>query len=66
VAHYAVKNKNRVFSGDSDAFEYFRTHSLASFQAEQGNRGTFYLHPNENGAKALGEFWAKAIARAIR
>ncbi len=66
VAHYAVKNKNHVFSGDSDAFDYFRAHSLASLQAERGNKGIFYLHPNENGAKVLGEFWAKAIARAIR
>ena len=66
VSNYAAKNKGHVFLGDSDAFDYFKTHYQASLQAEQGNKGIFYLHPNENGAKVLGEFWAKAIARAIR
>lgn len=66
VSNYAVKNKGHVFLGDCDAFDYFKTHYQASLQAEQGNKGIFYLHPNANGAKVLGEFWAKAIARAIR
>ena len=66
VSNYAAKNKGHVFLGDCDAFDYFKTHYQASLQAEQGNKGIFYLHPNENGAKVLGEFWAKAIARAIR
>ncbi len=66
VAYYATKRKGRVFLGDTDAFDFFKTHFMDSFQAEQGNKGIFYLHPNVSGAKALGEFWAKAIARVIR
>ena len=34
--------------------------------AEDGKAGTFYLHPNEAGAKKLARFWAEAIAQSIK
>jgi len=66
IADYALKNKGRVFLGDTEAFDFFKAHYLTTFQAEQGNQGTFYLHPNEAGAKALGGFWAKAILKVVQ
>lgn len=56
----------RVFLGDTKAFNYFRRKHLTDFQAEQGHQGTFYLHPNVKGAEMLGRFWAKAIAKCLR
>lgn len=65
AAHYAQTDAGRVFMGDSSAFGYFRDNYLTTFVPENGNAGTFYLHPNSNGAATLGEFWGKAIYQAI-
>lgn len=35
------------------------------FTPEKGNAGIFYLHPNKEGAKILGRFWAEAIMKAL-
>ena len=59
-------NKNRVFMGDKDAFAYFKANYLTDLQAEAGQSGTFYLHPNEKGAVVLGEYWGKAIYKALQ
>ena len=53
-------NTYKVFLGDTEAFGFFRENE-AKFQHEQGNAGIFFLHPNKEGAKDLGEFWGKAI-----
>jgi len=65
-ADYKATNPSRVFIGDTKAFEYFKANHLTDFQPEQGRQGIFYLHPNEKGAIALGEFWAKAIYRVVK
>ena len=31
--------------------------------AEDGKAGTFYLHPNEAGARKLARYWAQAIVK---
>jgi hypothetical protein len=51
--------------GDTDGFDYFKTHYKNELFPEKGNAGTFYLHPNRKGASALGELWGKAILVAI-
>ena len=33
---------------------------------EDGKAGTFYLHPNEAGAKKLARFWSEAIVKSIK
>ena len=66
VASYSQSNKGRVFLGDTAAFAYFEKNHLTCLQPENGHQGTFYLHPNETGAKALGQFWAKAITNAVK
>lgn len=65
VEHYAKKNPNHVFMGDTDAYSYFEKNYLTDFTPEEGKAGTFYLHPNAKGAKALGEFWGKAVKKVL-
>lgn len=65
VAEYQSAHQ-KVFLGDSKAFDYFKANYLTDLQPEDGHQGTFYLHPNAKGAKALGEFWGKAIAHSLK
>lgn len=65
VASYARSNKGQVYVGDTKAFNYFKETHLTNLIPENGRQGTFYLHPNQSGAKILGEFWAKAIYKNI-
>ena len=66
VDDYASTYPNRVFVGDKKAWKYFNKHYLTDLQAEPGHQGTFYLHPNEQGAIALGNFWGKAIKKVVK
>ena len=66
VSNYAKTNKNQVFVGDTKAFDFFKKNYLNNFQPENGHQGTFYLHPNTTGAKALGEFWGAAIYAVVK
>ena len=65
VAAYARTNPGQVLMGDIRAFDYFRENHLTDLIPEQGNAGTFYLHPNKKGAEALGKFWSEAIYEAL-
>ena len=62
---YCSTFPGQVYLGDTIAFNYFKDNKPLFF-AENGNSGTFYLHPNKEGAKKLGEFWGKAIKRALQ
>jgi hypothetical protein len=66
VAEYAVGHPHRVFVGDTQAFTRFKTEYTTYLTPEQGEMGTFYLHPNPQGAALLGESWGKAIDKALR
>jgi lysophospholipase L1-like esterase len=61
VNSYTASSKGQVFVGDTQAFDYFKKTHLTNLIPENGHQGTFYLHPNQAGAKELGIFWAKAI-----
>lgn len=65
VADYGKRFPGQVFLGDTEGFDYFKEHHLTDFQAEEGFAGTFYLHPNPQGAVHLGEHWGKAIYEAL-
>ncbi|MFI5160276.1 MAG: GDSL-type esterase/lipase family protein [Sphingobacteriales bacterium] len=65
VNGYAKSNKGQVFVGDTKAFDYFKKTHLTNLIPENGHQGTFYLHPNQAGAKELGIIWAKAIYSQI-
>ena len=45
--------------------DLIKENHLTDFQAEKGNAGVFYLHPNEKGAVRLGELWSEAIRQAL-
>jgi lysophospholipase L1-like esterase len=60
---YGVRS---VYQGDKQAYAYFEKNYLTDFKVENGPSGMFYLHPNQKGDMALGNFWAKAIAKAVR
>ena len=64
VKAYAEKAPGRVFLGDTEGFDFFKENE-AKFQHEQGNAGIFFLHPNKEGAKDLGELWGKAIYNVL-
>ncbi|WP_377159999.1 SGNH/GDSL hydrolase family protein [Mucilaginibacter terrae] len=66
VQSYKSTKHNQVFKGDKNAYAYFEKNYLTDFKPETGPDGTFYLHPNAKGDKALGEFWAKAILKAVK
>lgn len=56
-----VQSDERIFLGDTMAFDFFKQNYLEYYYAENGNAGIFYLHPNLEGAKRLAEFWSQAI-----
>jgi len=66
VNSYSATNKNQVFIGDQTGFNYFRKNYLTDLVAEEGQQGTFYLHPNPKGAAKLAEFWAESIYKALK
>ena len=66
VQDYATIYPKRVFVGDTKAFDYFKKHAETDLQAEQGHQGIFYLHPNKQGAAALGNFWGEAINKILK
>lgn len=65
VAAYAQSNPGHVWMGDKEGWDYFKVNYLTDLVPENGNAGTFYLHPNEKGAAKLAEFWGKAITTVI-
>ncbi|SFD03277.1 Lysophospholipase L1 [Chitinophaga sp. CF118] len=66
VKDYHKTYPGQVSVGDKQAFSYFKKHYLTDLQGEEGWQGVFYLHPNRQGAAVLGEFWGKAIYKAVR
>jgi len=65
-AAYHKSNPGHVFIGDTEACDYFRENYEKELIPEDGQAGTFYLHPNLSGAARLGEYWAKAIYRIVK
>lgn len=66
ISEYKTSAPGRVFKGDTKAFKHFRKNAVKLFKPENGQAGTFYLHPNEAGVQVLGTYWGKAIGKAVR
>ena len=66
VADLGKRFPNQVYLGDTEGYSFFEEHGKTHCFAEKGRSGTFYLHPNAQGAKDLGIFWGKAISKAIQ
>ena len=57
----------QVHIGDSEAYGYFEKHYQTDIVDEKDARGqTYYLHPNEKGARVLAEYWGKALLPVLR
>lgn len=65
AADYCTTFPGQVILGDTTAYDFFKD-NRSLFYAENGNSGTFYLHPNKAGAQKLGEFWGKAIKQVVK
>jgi len=65
VSSYRTTHPGQVFMGDTEAFDYFRDNYDKILIPENGRAGTFYLHPNKQGAEILGNYWGKAIYHII-
>jgi hypothetical protein len=65
ISEYKTSEPGRVFKGDTKAFKHFKKNAEKLFKPENGQAGTFYLHPNEEGVKVLGTYWGKAIGKAV-
>ncbi|MBR2113186.1 MAG: SGNH/GDSL hydrolase family protein [Prevotella sp.] len=63
----AQGKKGHVHIGDSEAFDYFKKNWKTDIFEEKDARGkSYWLHPNEQGAKQLAEFWGKAILPVVK
>ena len=65
VSQYDKKHPGQVRLGDTQGYDFFMKEHLTYFWAEDGRQGTFYLHPNLEGAKVLGSYWGRAILPAL-
>lgn len=59
-----VEEYEQVYAGDRAVWDYFEDNKVL-FTAENGNAGTFFLHPNQIGAKRLAEVWAQSLLKLI-
>lgn len=51
-----------VHIGDAKAYKYFKKHYKTHVFEEKDARGqSYWLHPNEQGAEVLAQYWGKAI-----
>jgi lysophospholipase L1-like esterase len=66
VSEYKTTHPGQVFLGDKKGFNYFKKNHLTDMSTQNGPSGVFYLHPNQKGSAALGELWAKAIAKVLK
>ena len=56
-----------VHIGDAEAYGYFEKHWRTDVFEEKDARGkSYWLHPNEQGAKQLAAFWGKAILPVLK
>lgn len=66
VTNYERINPGHVYIGDTGSYAYFEANYLNTFVHEEGEAGTFFLHPDKKGADILGKYWAEAIYKIIK
>lgn len=62
--YYQTQTAHHVYAGNKEAYSFFEDNT-AYLTAEGGYSGTFYLHPNAEGAKRLASFWAGSILQIL-
>ena len=59
--------KQQVHIGDSEAYRYFKNHYTTDvFEEKDARNKSYWLHPNEQGAKILAEYWGKALLPVVK
>lgn len=66
VENYQRAGILRVALGDTRGYELFEADAERLYQHEEGACGTFFLHPNADGAELLGRLWCAEILKAVR
>lgn len=66
IKRLAKDNPSFVTVGDQKGFDIFRKNYKQYLEPQSGNSGTFYLHPNQEGAVILGGLWAESIDRYLQ
>ena len=61
-----ANENNDIYLGDCDSYDLIKLDYQKYMFAEEGRAGTFYLHPNEEGAAKMAKNWGKAIVAAIK
>lgn len=62
---FRARDRGRAFVGDTQGWDTF-CGQTPLFTPEDGVAGTFYLHPNKDGARKLGTLWAAHIYEVWR
>ena len=63
----ANSKAGHVHIGDAEAYDYFGKHYLTDVVEEKDARGkSYWLHPNEQGAQKLAEYWGKALLPVLK
>lgn len=57
------KERTNVFLGSDKIYDFFKKNHKEMMTPEEGINGTYYLHPNPEGAAELGKLWAKALLK---
>lgn len=65
VKYYNRHTAHRVYAGSKAPYVFFKDQHLKYQTPEEGRDGTFYLHPNEAGARKLATFWANSILKIV-
>jgi len=60
-----VGQYSQVYGGNRGVWETFKD-KKELFTSEPGNSGTFYLHPNTEGAVRLAEIWTESLVALIK
>lgn len=61
-----TENKDYVTLGDTEGFKIFQENHEKYYKEQSGNSGIYYLHPNEKGAKILGDIWGQSILKLLK
>ena len=64
VQHYAEDGKPQIIGGSKRGYTLFKK-NYKLYSTEEGNAGTFYLHPNKEGAIELGKIWCEGILKLL-
>ncbi len=66
ISHFEDSYPGQVHAGDKEAYNYFKKNYRTQLVHERGYQNCdFWLHPNEEGAKVLAEYWGRGIVKAL-